>query len=732
MFTSFKTLDSVVGGWLFLAVCLVSLAVGVVLARKCRGDLLAVALSAVLGDAAWYLLYFPRGEYREFGLAAVFGLLLYPACIGMGLIVAKFWRKNEVCFMEENMRSKHFPTGKREIRYGLTVLLFSLLMADTLLYGGLNLGFCLMALVLTAVSWLYLGRRLTGYTGALLILECVITGSFLRSDDGLIKFAMLIFALTAGNLGLMLTAGKNQHRPGGLLSLLDVPQALVLMGVGDLDKSFGGLNDARKNAGTLGKKNLAVLAGLGIAIPVLAVLIPLLMQADAAFEGLLKLLPQLDFSELVLVLICGIPTACVLYTRNTALRHKPAPEHGEKAPKTIHRLTVTTVLILVSVLYLVYLFSQLAYFVGGLAGILPEEYTLAQYARRGFFEMAWLSGINLAIIALAVGLTEKKEGRTPLAVKLLCLFIALMTIFFVTAASGKMLLYIGSFGLTRLRVLTQVSMVFIGITVIFVAVWLFAPKFAYMKAVILTALIIGAGMAWADVDTVVAAYNVGAYQAGTLETVDISHLTGLGDGAVPYLHKLTRDPDAALAKQAKEALIRRAEQERSDIRSWNIAAAQAEKILAEYESQVPEFQFTVSPAHVPVDYLVSRLYRHEELQSILSFGGGLPELDARYPMDCVRLHGDHYRVVYLGYDEIAVVEFDWALNVIDRQLHSLSSFQEELLEIGGGCDLALVKEISPAGVFGDGYSDHYTLDGYWFHYEYDENGIITHVKVELI
>lgn len=42
-----------------------------------------------------------------------------------------------------------------------------------------------------------------------------------------------------------------------------------------------GLNDARKNAGTAGKRGGAAILGVLIALPVAAVLIVLLMRADA-------------------------------------------------------------------------------------------------------------------------------------------------------------------------------------------------------------------------------------------------------------------------------------------------------------------------------------------------------------------------------------------------------------------------------------------------------------------
>ena len=53
-------------------------------------------------------------------------------------------------------------------------------------------------------------------------------------------------------------------------------------------------------------------------------------------------------------------------------------------------VTLCVALGMISLVYVLYLVSQLAYFSGGFSGILPKGYTMAEYARRGFFEMAWL------------------------------------------------------------------------------------------------------------------------------------------------------------------------------------------------------------------------------------------------------------------------------------------------------------------------------------------------------
>ena len=474
-----------------------------------------------------------------------------------------------------------FPAASRELIFGLALLVIGCLLCNSVVYTGFHLGFALFcgcAILCSTVYLLHSGCRLSLYSGSLLGMSLVICAAFARSDDGFVKFIMLCFLFVSTNLGFCLTAGQNRRSPRGVTSLLDVPRTVFLLALGKLPESIRGLRDGIRSSGSAGRKGGAVLLGLAVALPLLAILIPLLISADAAFDALLKRLPNWEFGEILGSLIFGAALAVFLYSRGTALGHAPKAAPAKGRVRGIHPLTVNTVLVAVSGVYLVYLVSQLAYFSGGFSGILPEGYTAAQYARRGFFEMAWLCAINLGIIALAVGLV-KKETTAPLLTRLICLFLGVVTLFLVVSASAKMFLYIGSFGLTRLRVLTQVIIFFFGLSTVFLCVWLFVPRLAYMKAILLAALVMGAAVAWADVDTVVAAYNVRAYQTGKLETVDVDYLGMLGHGAIPYLAELAESPDPQIAEYALQELKYNYFDPVEDFRSWNYTSFMAEKYV---------------------------------------------------------------------------------------------------------------------------------------------------------
>ena len=492
-----------------------------------------------------------------------------------------------------------FPMGKKELLFAVGMLLFSLLLCNGLLYGGANLLFTLGLLGLMGGTFAYLrshGHKPTRYAAAVLALCAFLAAGFVVSADGSLKTLMIFLLLVIPGMALCQMAGQNRRKAGGAASLLDGPRALLALGIGRMAESGRGIREACSGTGTIGKTGGAVILGLLLAVPVVAILIPLLMSADAAFEGLLDLLPEFRWDEVLCTLILGTAMGYEFYTRGAALQHLARQETPSRTRKGLSPITVNTVLIAVGIVYIAYLVSQLAYFVGGFAGILPQEYTLAEYARRGFFEMAWLCAINLAIIAGAMALVTAR-GKAPLLTRLICLFLGVVTLFLVATASAKMFLYIGSYGLTRLRVLTEVFMVWLGLTTGAVCLWIFRPRIAYMKFAVLLGLAFCAALMWADVDGTIARYNVRAYQTGKLASVDVYYLRELNLGAIPYIEELTGDADGVVAKKAEVILTDKARhyaREENGLRNRNLKKHQALKLLEKY--RVPEMAEAVGDA----------------------------------------------------------------------------------------------------------------------------------------
>ena len=490
-------------------------------------------------------------------------------------------------------RANWLPAGNRELIFGLFAVVSGLFFANMVIFGGFRLGFAVASVLSIVLSWWYLHRsgcRGDWYTKAMLALCLVIAAGFGWSADEFVKGWLVLFLLAGVNLSFCQMAGQNRYAPGSARSLFDAASGIFRFGMGRSGEALRGVAAAFRAGSVATQRSGAVLAGLGIAVPALAVVIPLLISSDAAFEGLIGLLPDFDLYAIVTTVFFGALFGVFSYSRAVALRHaEPAPA-TERDSKKLHALTVSTALGAVCVVYLAYLFSQLAYFVGGFSGILPKGFTAAEYARRGFFEMAWLVAINLALMTFGIS-----TARAPGSTKFFCLFLGLVSEFLVAASVAKMVLYIGVYGLTRLRVLTMVIMAFLGITTALVSVWLFVPKLQYMKAVMLVALAMGAAVLWVDVDTQVARYNVTHYLSGDLENVDVDYLTELGPGAVESLEMLAQRSDPRYSTWATIYLKNWYIAEAEDFRSMTYVNQRARDILKPYHPKIEDAPATDHP-----------------------------------------------------------------------------------------------------------------------------------------
>lgn len=476
-----------------------------------------------------------------------------------------------------------FIAGGREFAFGAAMVLIGIFMCNFVLYGGFHVGFAVMAMASIACTWLYLrrkGRKFGAYERTLLILSLVIAAGFGRSDDFFVKFFMLLFLFVAVNLAFGIGTGQNRRDPNGAMSLLDAPRVFYVLGIGSMGKSGNGIVTGFRQGGAATRKFGAITTGLLASIPLVIVMVVLLMRADAAFEGLVDLLPEVDVEEYILSGFWGLAIGWILYSRGLALNRNLKPQNAESTRMGANALTVNTILSMVCLVYVVYLFSQLAYLSGGLSGILPEEYTLAEYARRGFFEMAWLSAMNLGILCGVMWLLWI-QGKLPRVTRIAGTFLGMITIFLILTASAKMFLYIGSYGLTRLRVTTEVIMLWLAITTVLVTLRLFLRKLPYMKAVVLTAMVLGTLVFWVDVNTFVADYNMRAYRSGKLETIDVRHLGDLGSPAVKHLVELTEDSDPLVAEKARDILGSRS-YNWDDFREWNYDRAKAAEEMTGY------------------------------------------------------------------------------------------------------------------------------------------------------
>lgn len=452
-------------------------------------------------------------------------------------------------------------SDRRDLALAIVLGLLAVLGVNASLFGGFQLGYALTCVGVALVGGIYLRRcgQVTVYGGFCLAALLACAGVFVWHTDRLTRFCLGGGIVFCAMLALAEYTGIRRWSSGGIGCIADVCALWLARPLSHLGAAVGAIFRREQDGQVQKRRCGGVLLGLLCAVPVLAVLVPLLIGADAAFEGLMQLTVLEHLGEWLGSLVLGLGVFCMVYARLFGLRHRldVPPATPPRSRPGLDAAPICTFLGAISLIYIVYLAAQFAYFTNAFSGILPTDYTAAQYARRGFFEMCILCAINLELVGGCLALSRKTAGKAPLPTRLFCLFILLFSLGLVATSAAKMALYIQSFGLTRLRVLTSVCMAMMTVVIVAVAVRLFRPRFAYMRLCVVGVALIGLCAAYTDVDTLVARYNVTAYQQKQLETVDITTLENLSDGAVPYLAMLVKDKDADVASEAIRALYQR-------------------------------------------------------------------------------------------------------------------------------------------------------------------------------
>ncbi len=274
-----------------------------------------------------------------------------------------------------------------------------------------------------------------------------------------------------------------------------------------------------------------------IAVPVVAVVLWLLMSADAVFGSLfarfdLSDLPEDAFMRPLRVLILALFLCSALYY----IREEPskaAPERPDKPRSPALFLPVT---VLLDIVYIIFCYVQIKYLFGG-----SEEASMsggwAEYARSGFFQLVVITFINLGLFLL--GADEKRFAGT--AGKVLRgafgLLLALTAVILVSAF-WRMRLYIHAFGMSVLRLLTLWAMAVVLFGLLAAAWKLARPKFGFFRAAGGFALALWCLMNLAGPARMIANYNVDRYLSGALEEMDTYYLETLGPDARAAAEKL--------------------------------------------------------------------------------------------------------------------------------------------------------------------------------------------------
>ena len=380
--------------------------------------------------------------------------------------------------------------------------------------------------------------------GAILLLAAV---GFLRQESFTRGFSIL---LTIGLIWLLTSTLQNgfwvRFRIIDYISAGFQAAVAALVRPLDLFKRDATLVDAdtvqQKKAP---RKLLPYLRGFLLALPILFILGGLLASADPIFSDWMKNLFSLFHVEwqgeylfrLVYILVLAYLFIGIYLFALKPKRSMDRPDPDKSMIKGFLGWPETAVvLVSTNILFAVFLVVQFRYFFGGNANINETGFTYAEYARRGFNELLAVAVLSLLLylgLSVVSNLTSKNSqaGFTGLS---FLLVVQVMVI--LVSAFQRLLMYEEAYGFTRLRMVSHVFILWLGVLLAAVLILEILKRRGWFALAALISMFgFTVSLAIVNVDGQIVRRNIAR---SSLDELDTEYLKELSSDAVPAMADL--------------------------------------------------------------------------------------------------------------------------------------------------------------------------------------------------
>jgi hypothetical protein len=453
----------------------------------------------------------------------------------------------------------------------------------------------IFAFVLFIVSLIYLSKsevRQNSSSIALLVLAGFSATQFLLFDNRFISVLNFLFLSTLFIYWVCLSTDRRIDKELSVYIFGDAVKQVLstpFLNYGCCASAANRLLKHRKARGIV-----PALVGIILFMPRIVIVLVLLVSADAAFS--IFITRVFDFISIdrpviyAIQFLIGIPVAFYLYGliygdvkgRRADLITVESVDKAAKFIEFAPKMAIYSALSSFNAIYFLFFAVQASYLLSAFSGDLPAVFTYAEYARRGFFELCAVAGINLGILAVSHLTIRHEPGKELMVLRIESFIISSFTLLLIVTALSKMVMYIDIYGLTQLRVYTSWFMVLLFFIFIVISVRQII-KFNAAKPVIIGFVIMFMLLSYGNIDGFIAKYNISRHEAGTLKTLDLDMIAGLSDATVPYLYDLylkTNDSDTQMKQKLESLIINGKSYNETGFREFNYQRYRADEIRA--------------------------------------------------------------------------------------------------------------------------------------------------------
>lgn len=313
-----------------------------------------------------------------------------------------------------------------------------------------------------------------------------------------------------------------------------------------------------------------VFIGILISTPLLVVILSLLMSADAVFNDMMsRFFPYIfeftwveDAFRIVYVILAGM----LFFGVFQVLTKQSRLIKAEPVEKKVHEwssVIAITILVMLNAVFVLFVAIQFTYFFNE---NLIEGFTYADYARRGFFELVFVTMINFSLLILFLKLVVTPKKGEKLTLKILYSLLVVVSGIMLISAYQRLSLYEEAYGFTFDRLLARTFMIFLIVIFAYTFIRIWLERLSLIHFYLILGLFYYAFLNVIHLDQIVVNKNLERYEE--VGKIDIYYLESQSYTGIDGLMRLyEKNPDYPELKQ----LLQRIElEELPNWQSYNI------------------------------------------------------------------------------------------------------------------------------------------------------------------
>ncbi len=476
-------------------------------------------------------------------------------------------------------------------------------------------------------------------------------------------FAIIIFYV----LLLIYTVNKTYEIPSIFENAMNII-FLPFEKIEPLYKQIFSHNKEKTTKKKLSEETKNKIISIIIIIPIIILVIALLSSADIIFKNLFQgffdfmnhlkeIIQNIKISELAwkiifrgiyLIIFFTYFTASMLYIKYTYDKKENIGK--EKKHST---LTIKPLLFTLNIIYIIFDFIQIRSLIFHKVSM---DITYAEYARQGFFQLMFVSFINMIIILITKKFNEKDKKFN----QIMSVIMILLTSIIVISSFLRMNMYEQAYGYTVLRLIVYVVLITELILMVPTIIYCIKDNFNVTKYYLIICSIIYTIIGILPLNYIIATRNIDKYYKD--HKIDIEYLCNNDYDNIPELLKLynqTNDVELKLRLNNYfyhfyETNQEKIKEDMNYFSEWNLSKYKAIKQLKKESTSFNEYQNNtlIDSSYLTENHITKELYP-----------GYMITYEAYYYDNNVYQNKDGY-TLYDGREEIKEIPFELEMNNI--------------------------------------------------------------------